>query len=127
KAQELVKTHITVLIKTRTWKTANDRSREKMQRDAYDDILSRELSKKTLPNGIVDRSAAFIHGASAVITATMKKSIQPRPSGERLRLWHEILQSMLHTIWTAEWGPSRDGAIAIARPATPEPKEAFMR
>ncbi|KAF9941239.1 hypothetical protein BGZ70_006257, partial [Mortierella alpina] len=127
KAQDLVKTHITALTKTRTWKTANDGSRKEMQRDVYNGILSRELAKKTLPNGIVDRAAKFIHGASAAMTASMKSNIQPRPSAQRLTLWHDVLQSMLHTIWTEEWGASRDGATAIARPDTPEPKEAVMR
>ncbi|CAO3564942.1 unnamed protein product [Mortierella alpina] len=126
KVQELTRTSITALVKTRTWKT-KDRAREELQKEAYEEILRRELIKKTLPNGILDRSAMFIYGPSGTITTSMKAQIQPVRSVERLRLWHSILESMLYTIWAAEWGQTRDGAIVIAQRGPREPNEDYLR
>ncbi|KAG9319067.1 hypothetical protein KVV02_007586, partial [Mortierella alpina] len=125
KVNELSQKSISALISRRMWKIPKDKTRGELQREAYEEILKRELSKKTLPNGIVDRAAKIIYGVSAAITASMKMCIQPHRSEERLQLWHDILRSMLYTIWTAEWGQSRDGAPALAHPDPYEPKEDY--
>ncbi|KAG9319642.1 hypothetical protein KVV02_005565, partial [Mortierella alpina] len=71
-AKELSQKSISVLVSKRFWKTPKDKTRDELQMEAYEEILKRELSKKTLPNGIVDRAAKIIYGVSAAITSSMK-------------------------------------------------------
>ncbi|KAF9271438.1 hypothetical protein BGZ68_003636, partial [Mortierella alpina] len=127
KVKELSQKSISTLTTKRLWKIPKEKARDELQREAYEEVLTRELSKKTLPNGIVDRAAKIIYGVSAAITHSMRMNIQPKRSEERLELWHDILRSMLHTIWTKEWGQSRDGAPALSHPDPYEPKEDYRR
>ncbi|KAF9973800.1 hypothetical protein BGZ75_001038, partial [Mortierella antarctica] len=125
KVKELSRKSISALIDKRLWKIPKYKTRDKLQREAYEEILKRKFSKKTLPNGIVDHAAKIIYGVSATIASSMRMHIQLIRSEERLQLWLDILRSMLYTIGTAEWGQSRDGASALVHSDPHEHKEDY--